>query len=163
MRCATSPPAPASDRVSPSDLAKLSETPRSNGTRSLWGLALASSAWCSSTRSARGNERSSRSSKSSPMAQRALRRGRGFAQMAHGWSHRRSMIRHRTDISSQAGPGHVDSSTQGHVSTVGSLQRAQYPLLSPSTRFQAVCMDFWCQVSSIACQCPDLPADLRKP
>lgn len=46
----------------------------------------------------------------------------------------------------QAGSSHVDTASEGHVSTLGALQRAHDSLLPSSARLQALLVDLWRQV-----------------
>ena len=58
--------------------------------------------------------------------------------------------------SSQAGTGHVNSSIEGDLETVGALERARNTLLFAGPRFQAILLDLWGQVSG-----ESINADIR--
>jgi hypothetical protein len=56
------------------------------------------------------------------------------------------------DSGPQAGASDVHPTSKGHVSHLGQVQRAGYPILSQNPRFQALFLDLWCQVCSISPQ-----------
>ena len=46
----------------------------------------------------------------------------------------------------QAGPDHVNLTSESRITTMGSFQRVADPLLSSRARLQALFVDIWCQV-----------------
>lgn len=56
-------------------------------------------------------------------------------------------MRAETDTIPQASQSDVDATTEGHVKTLGQVQRAHDTLLPPSSRLQALLIHFRRQVS----------------